>query len=121
MGVGHPSRKSANDWELFKFVVLLRTFGHYLANKTMVVDCDNACSVSAIKKFRARSAKAEYCCDTRQCRRGYQCTGYGLVHGRLTICLRVLSRVEYSLILHRYVGILFLSALLIVCALVILS
>ena len=36
----------------------------------------------------------EHCCDTRQCRCSYQCTGYGLVHGRLTICLRVLSRVR---------------------------
>ena len=64
MGVGHPLRESANDWELFNFVVLLRTFGHYVANKTVVVDCDNACSVSAIKKFRARSVKAEYMAAT---------------------------------------------------------
>ena len=34
------------------------------------------------------------CCDTRQCRCGYRCTCYGLVHGRLTICLSVLSRVR---------------------------
>ena len=60
MGVGHPLRESANDWELFNTVVLLRTFGQYLSDKTVVVDCDNACSVSAIKKFRARSVKAEY-------------------------------------------------------------
>ena len=64
VGVGHPLRESANDWELFNFVVLLRTFGYYLANNTVVVDCDNACSVSAIKKFRARSVKAEYTAAT---------------------------------------------------------
>ena len=32
------------------------------------------------------------CCDLCQCRCGYQCTGYGLMHGRLTVCLRMLSR-----------------------------
>ena len=47
-------------------MVLLRPFGHYLADKTVVVDCDNACSVSAIKKFRARSVKAEYMAATLQ-------------------------------------------------------
>ena len=30
-------------------------------------------------------------CDVRQYRCGYQCTGYGLMHGRLTICLRMLQ------------------------------
>ena len=42
---------------------------------------------------------------------GYHCTRYGLVHGRLAICLRIISRV---LINHRYVGIPILGALLIV-------
>ena len=37
------------------------------------------------------------CCDMRQCRCGYQCTCYGLMHGRLTICLRILSRVRNML------------------------
>ena len=42
----------------------------------------------------AAIAKSDKCCDTRQCRCSYQCTGYGLVHGRLAICLRVLSRIR---------------------------
>ena len=63
-GAGHPTRESANDWELFNFVVLMRVFGSYLANRTVVVDCDNACSVSAVRKFRARSVKAEYMAAT---------------------------------------------------------
>ena len=48
------------------------------------------------KRQRPRIATndTKRCCDTRQCRCGYQCTGYGLVHGRLTICPRVLSRVR---------------------------
>ena len=31
------------------------------------------------------------CCDMRHCRCGYQCTSYGLMHGRFTVCVRILS------------------------------
>ena len=32
------------------------------------------------------------CCVMRQCRCGYQCTCYSLMHGRLNVCLCILSR-----------------------------
>ena len=40
---------------------------------------------------RVPDQEVHNCCDICQCRRGFQCTGYGLMHGRLTICLRMLS------------------------------
>ena len=38
-----------------------------------------------------RAMRVAKSCDIRQCRCGYQCTGYGLVHETLTVCLRMLS------------------------------
>jgi hypothetical protein len=58
IGAGRPVSTFSNEWELFNFAVLLRVFGPYLARKTVVVECDNMCSVLAIRKFRASSVHA---------------------------------------------------------------
>lgn len=62
--VGHPQTTWANEWELFNFVVLLRFFGPYLANKIISPLTDSACAVFAITKWSTGSLDARYCAST---------------------------------------------------------
>ena len=59
--IGHPTREWANHWELFNFIVLLRLFGPYPANKVVSPVCDNSFTVNAIKRWKIGSGDAEYC------------------------------------------------------------
>ena len=51
------------------------------------------CLRSNVATFKCSTSQWT-CCDIGHCRYGYQCAGYGLMHGILTICQRMLSHVR---------------------------
>ena len=54
----HPVTSDANHWELFNFVVLVRTYADYLRDKVVVVDNDNTAAIFGVRKFSCGSTDA---------------------------------------------------------------
>lgn len=54
----HPETEWANEWECYNVAVMLELFGWYLSGRSVVVWCDNQCTVAALRKFAIGKSSA---------------------------------------------------------------
>lgn len=108
-----PAGDYSNEWECFNIAVLLKTFGSYLANKSVRVKCDNACTVAALRKFAISSSKAVVMADILRCIFRL-CVEYNVclrpkwISGESNVMADALSRQRWAVVgkqLQRYVSV----------------
>lgn len=67
LSVPPPASTHANEWECYNVAVMLKLFGSYLANRSVVIWCDNQCTVGALRKFAIGKASAAVMASIVRC------------------------------------------------------
>lgn len=67
LSIPPPTSNYANEWECYNVAVLLHLFGEYLESRSVVIWCDNQCTVSAIHKLAVTKANASVLAGIVRC------------------------------------------------------